>query len=104
MDQFKEQVVFELEKDTPFQGKREFTFLIYRKYGFKPSTALYRNIVNYQIDNYGRTCNCTKTRDYVYRFSSRNSRRRIRVRENNKNYADLEKMVERNDLLHDREA
>lgn len=104
MDQFKEQVVFELEKDTPFQGKREFTFQIYRKYGFKPSSALYRDIVNYQICNYGHTFNCTKIRDYVNRFSSNNSRRRIRVRENNREHFELEKMVERNDILHNREA
>lgn len=104
MDQFKEQVVFELEKETPFQGKREFTFQIYRKYGFKPSSALYRDIVNYQISNYGRTFNCTKTRDYVYHFSSRNLRRRLRVRENNKEHFDLEKMEVRNDILHNREA
>jgi hypothetical protein len=104
MDQFKEQVVFELEKETPFQGKREFTFYIYRKYGFKPTSALYRDIVNYQICNYGRTFNVTKIRDYIPKFSSKNIKRRIRVRENNKDQFDLEKMVERNDILHNREA
>lgn len=95
--EFMSGVVFELEKDIAFQGMREFKWKIYRKYGFVPDGDLYRRIVNYQIETYGRTFNNYKRRDYVQDFGRRNSKRRLQVKENNQKYYALEKVVERND-------
>ena len=104
MDKFKEQVVFELEKDTPFNGAREFRYYIARKYGFKPSTELYREITNYQIDKYGTTSNYANWQPYEKNFKSYNTKKRIRQRNYNREVYNLEKLVKRNDLLHNREA
>ncbi len=90
-------VVFELEKDVPFEGTREFKWKIYRKYGFIPDGDLYRKIINYQIENYGRTFNGYKGRDFVKNFGSKSKKRRLLVKENNRKYYNLEKVVERND-------
>lgn len=97
MNDFMRGVVFELEKETPFQGGREFKFYIKRKYGIIPDAELYRMIINYRVEKYGSAYSLPKHREYIKRFGSRTSKHRIRVREINKDYSDLEKLVNRND-------
>lgn len=93
MDQFKEEVVFEIEKDKPFNGVREFTYLVVRKYGFKPSSDLYRRVVNYQIEKYGTTANYP---NWIDRRTFRSRSRRRAERDYQERKYKLEKLVERN--------
>lgn len=53
---FKENYIFELEKNTPQNGVSKFTKKCIDKYGYKESVSdLYRKIVNYQIKTFGKT-------------------------------------------------
>ena len=55
--EFKERVLglFSKYKDKPLGGAERFNNEIYLKYGFIPTSDLYRKIINYQIQKYGRT-------------------------------------------------
>lgn len=53
-DKFKSQVVLELEKDKLFHSSNEFYRKVEEKYGFKPDSDLYKAILNYQIETYGK--------------------------------------------------
>ena len=53
-DKFKSQVVLELEKDKLFHSSNEFYRKIEEKYGFKPDSDLYKAILNYQVERYGK--------------------------------------------------
>ena len=52
-DLFKSQVVLELEKDNSFYNSKQFEHYVEENYGFTPEPILYREIVNYQVKNYG---------------------------------------------------
>lgn len=53
-DKFKSQVVLELEKDNLFHSSNEFYRKVEEKYGFKPDSDLYKAILNYQVERYGK--------------------------------------------------
>lgn len=52
---FKEKIIFENEKDSPFKSIKEFRAKIFQKYKYTTSSNLYREIINYQILKYGRS-------------------------------------------------
>lgn len=52
---FKENIVFEEYKDKVLKNANSFKYKVLKKYGFKPSTNLYKKIVNYQIEKYGKS-------------------------------------------------
>ena len=46
-------LIFEMFKDKIVINAEKFRYLIQRDYGFIPSSALYRRIINYQVKKYG---------------------------------------------------
>lgn len=52
-NEFIERMIYECEKDNPFKNIKSFYKAIFDKYKVKPSSDLYKKIVNYQIDFYG---------------------------------------------------
>lgn len=53
---FKENVIYEKEKDNPIKSAERFRYKCIKDYGFNGSTTdLYRKIVNHQIKKYGKT-------------------------------------------------
>lgn len=53
---FKENYIFELEKNVPQMGISKFAIKCRDKYGYKESVSnLYRKVVNYQVKTYGKT-------------------------------------------------
>ena len=72
-DKFKSQVVLELEKENLFYSAREFYEKIEEKYGFKPDSDLYKAIINYQVERYG------KALDPRYARSNRRTSSKIRL-------------------------
>lgn len=59
---FKEQLIFKLEKDKPINSMEEFKIYISKHYGKSVDLSwLYRNIVNYQIKRYGKQLISTVT-------------------------------------------
>lgn len=58
MDSFNKELIYELEKDNPYNNSKEFRTKITKKYGTIDNlTNLYAKIRNYQIDKYGKTLN-----------------------------------------------
>lgn len=93
---FKEQAIYEFEKDNSFSGAREFRFKIKNKYGIIPSSNLYRRITNYQINKYGEPLANSRGQDYVSRFSiKRNAKKRRQENEYMRGRRTSEKIVER---------
>ena len=54
---FNERMIFELEKELPVLNSRTFKKRIIRNYNIEPSSDLYREITNYQINKYGCVLN-----------------------------------------------
>lgn len=52
---FKENIIFENEKDTAFASVKQFRYKVYKEYKYRATSSLYRKVVNYQIETYGRT-------------------------------------------------
>lgn len=78
---FIEKLIFEYEKDTPFNNVREFYKKINKTYHLKGNyTDLYVKIINYQINNYGMNLSYTiynEKRNYESCLrDARNSRQR----------------------------
>lgn len=54
MVDFKNNLIFESEKNNPIKNASEFKTRVYKKYNYKGSTwGIYRNIINYQIKTFG---------------------------------------------------
>ena len=79
-DLFKSQVVLELEKNTSFYNSKQFEYYIEEKYGFKPEPLLYREIVNYQIKEYGEQLYAKNPHSRHFRSSKK------RIYERDKNF------------------
>lgn len=93
---FKEQAIYEFEKDSSFSGAKEFKFKIKQKYGFEPSSDLYRRITNYQIRKYGEPLSNSKGHDYISKYSiKRNAKRRRIENEYIKNRKITDRLIER---------
>ena len=54
-NEFIERFIFENEKDTPFGNSSEFYKMLKDKYNIDRIPDLYKKIVNYQLDYYGKT-------------------------------------------------
>lgn len=93
---FKEQAIYEFEKDSSFSGTREFRTKIKSKYGLEPSSELYRRITNYQIKKYGEPLSNSKGHDYISKYSiNRNAKKRRSGNEYLKNRKITDRLVER---------
>lgn len=58
----REQMLFEAYKNKIFPSCRFFRKKIIEEYGFEPSGALYRELVNYQINKYGKKLDIARDR------------------------------------------
>lgn len=93
---FKEQATYEFEKDSAFSGAREFRIKINDKYGFIPSSDLYRRIINYQIKKYGVPLAGAKHQDFVLRHNIvRNAEKRRKDNEYSKGWDSARRTLER---------
>ena len=81
---FIERMIYECEKDKPFKNIKLFYKEIYDKYKIKPSSELYKEIMNYQIDIYGQSLNYDE-KEKVYR--SNEDMRHITVKSNARRYS-----------------
>lgn len=53
---FKENYIFEIEKNMPQNGIKKFYIKLREKYNYKENVSdLYRRIINYQIETFGKT-------------------------------------------------
>lgn len=55
--EFKEQVIFEIEKDKPIDNAKKFKSYLKKKYKGMDIRNLYIKIANYQIETYGEYLN-----------------------------------------------
>lgn len=93
---FKEQAIYEFEKDSSFSGAREFRTKIKSKYGFEPGSELYRRITNYQIKKYGEPLANSRVQEYVPKSSIlRNSKKRIQEKDYSREWDRTRRIVER---------
>lgn len=105
-NQFKQGVVFELEKDNNFYNSQSFKKVIEKKYGFTPETKLYLDIVNYQVANYGTTLNArdgSKPR-FMSARSRQNKRDYERSRWEEKKVIERAEENERKNMVHTRKT
>lgn len=94
--EFKEQTIFEFEKDNSFTGSREFKRKIKDKYGLLPSSELYRRITNYQIRKYGEPLSGSKINEYIPKGSiNRNFKKRRQETEYSREKKKTDRIVER---------
>lgn len=95
----REQLIFEAYKNRPLVNCEHFKKEIRDNYGFMPSTNLYREIVNYQVKNFGETLDNTTAEPIKY-FNQKKYilrvRRRIRDVERQRHQRNLERL-ERNE-------
>lgn len=93
---FKEQAIYEFEKDKAFSGANEFRTRIKEKYGFVPNSNLYRRIINYQIKKYGEPLANSKQQDFVLKHNIvRNAKKRRQEKEYSKEWDRSRRIVER---------
>lgn len=57
LDEFKENIIFENEKNRAFKSSEEFKEIVNEKYKYAASSNLYRRIINYQIKKFGNSLN-----------------------------------------------
>ena len=81
---FIERMIYECEKDNPFKNIKTFYKTIYDKYKIKPSSELYKKIMNYQIDIYGNSLNYD-SKEKSYR--NNDDMRKITIRSNARRYS-----------------
>ena len=53
-EDFKDQIIFNLEKDNTFYNSKKFYKVVKEKYGKEQDSELYIKVLNYQIKKYGR--------------------------------------------------
>ena len=103
-NKFKEDTIYELEKNNPISSSKWFKKDIKDKYGIVPSGDLYRRIVNYQIKNYGKSVTQS---DYAlgdYKITrkipnAKGRRNNIILLEKNRKLETFIERVERNDKV-----
>lgn len=94
---FKENIVFEEFKDKHMNGINHLKKEVTKRYGFVPSSALYRKIVNYQIEKYGAPLCNTNDIEYIP-YLGQKSRKQRRLKNDIKNAKDkLERFIKRNE-------
>ena len=93
MDKFKEEVVFEIEKDKPLETFRAFRNKCIRKYGFSPSTELIIRINNYQKQKYGTSLYKSTFTEAKRKAKNPKQRNKQKISENNKR--ELDKFIKR---------
>lgn len=79
LDEFKENIIFENEKNRAFKNNNEFKESINKKYKYTPSSNLYRKIINYQIKKFGKSLDsevCIPTHEEKIKSNSRANQRR----------------------------
>lgn len=83
MSEFKENIIFELEKNKPLKNTDTFRYKIFKTYGLRlTSDELYKKIVNYQIDKNGITID-----EFVPRASYKEKKLNNNAANNRKYYA-----------------
>ena len=95
METFKSQMVFELEKDNPFNSAKVFYEEIRKKYGLERDSDLYKRICNYQLEKYGQTLRNKEVREFVKGFGIRNIRSRMRKTINSNRRYQTQAFIER---------
>ena len=93
---FKEEVIFELEKDKPFSGFRDFRAKCQKKYGYSPSTDLCIRVNNYQLETYGFILNRSTAIGYVKDKNLKMTQhKRLLTKTNSSDHRAEEKFIER---------
>ena len=83
LDEFKENIIFENEKNVGFKSVTEFKENVYKKYKYAASSNLYRKIVNYQVKTFG------KNLDGEFILSTHEEKIKSNSRANQRRYARL---------------
>ena len=91
---FNERMIFELEKEQPVLNSRTFKKRIIKNYNIEPSSDLYREITNYQINKY--CCVLTKS-NFVEKMQkqTKNKRNRENNNINSKELRATQRFIER---------
>lgn len=71
-----DKLIYEVYKDRAVNGMNYFKKKIKSDYGIIPSSALYRKIINYQIEKYGKQLNVDLGREYERLFYEKNKKNR----------------------------
>ena len=100
MINFKENLIFNMFKDTSVIGAKKFKAKIEKMYSGVDYSTIYRKILNYQIEKYGdelRPAN-GNYHNYIRNFKDKScGRRNKRCMRNNLNY-ETNKLIERNEV------